>query len=109
MGNKRTSIYEKGITLVALVVTIIVLLILAGVTINLVLGNNGVIDRAKYATNIWANTSEGEEAMMGQIENDIKAWGPEDDLFNTETIYYDINGNIIVDPDVEWLICDNPA
>ncbi len=37
---------QKGITLVALVVTIIVLLILAGVSISLVLGNNGVITRA---------------------------------------------------------------
>ena len=34
---------EKGITLVALVVTIVVLLILAGVSISLVLSNNGVI------------------------------------------------------------------
>ena len=37
----------KGITLVALVVTIVVLLILAGVSINLVLGDNGIITKAK--------------------------------------------------------------
>jgi type II secretory pathway pseudopilin PulG len=35
------NLKEKGITLVALVVTMIILLILAGVTINLVLSNNG--------------------------------------------------------------------
>lgn len=40
---------NKGITLVALVVTIIVLLILAGVTISLVVGNNGVVTRAQEA------------------------------------------------------------
>ena len=40
---------NKGITLVALVVTIVVLLILAGVSINLVLGNNGIIAKAKEA------------------------------------------------------------
>ena len=40
---------NKGITLVALVVTIVVLLILAGVSINLVLGNNGIITKAKEA------------------------------------------------------------
>ena len=39
---KRT----KGITLIALVVTIVVLLILAGVSINLVIGQNGIITRA---------------------------------------------------------------
>ena len=37
---------ERGITLIALVVTIVVLLILAGVSLNLVLGNNGIITKA---------------------------------------------------------------
>ncbi len=40
---------EKGITLVALVITIIVLLILAGVLIALVVGNNGILGRATGA------------------------------------------------------------
>ena len=40
---------QSGITLVALVVTIVVLLILAGVSINLVLGENGLITQAKEA------------------------------------------------------------
>lgn len=40
---------ESGITLVALVVTIIVLLILAAVSINLVIGENGIITRSKQA------------------------------------------------------------
>ena len=38
---------KKGITLVALVVTIVVLLILAGVSINLVLGQNGLITQTQ--------------------------------------------------------------
>ena len=40
---------NTGITLVALVVTIVVLLILAGVSINLVLGENGLITKAQEA------------------------------------------------------------
>ncbi len=40
---------NKGITLIALVVTIIVLIILAGVSISLVLGENGIISKAKVA------------------------------------------------------------
>ena len=40
---------NKGITIVALVVTIVVLLILAGVSINLALGNNGIIVKAREA------------------------------------------------------------
>ena len=42
--NKR-KFNEKGITLIALVVTIVVLLILAGISINLVLGENGIIKK----------------------------------------------------------------
>ena len=41
------SINEKGITLIALVITIIVLLVLAGVSLSLVLGDNGVIKNHK--------------------------------------------------------------
>ena len=40
---------NKGITLVALVVTIIVLIILAGISINLLLGDNGIITKAQDA------------------------------------------------------------
>lgn len=40
---------EKGITLIALVITIIVLLILAGITINLTLGSNGIISMSQKA------------------------------------------------------------
>ena len=45
--NKRNNLGEKGITLIALVVTIVVLLILAGVSINALFGNNGIIEKAK--------------------------------------------------------------
>jgi len=49
MKTKLKIKQEKGITLIALVVTIVVLLILAGVSISLVLNNNGVISKAKDA------------------------------------------------------------
>ena len=41
---------NKGITLIALVVTIIVLLILAGVSIAMLSGQNGILNRASQAT-----------------------------------------------------------
>ena len=44
METKKRA--TKGITLIALVVTIVVLLILAGVSLNLVIGNNGIITKA---------------------------------------------------------------
>ena len=43
---------NKGITLVALVVTIVVLLILAGVSINAVVGDDGIIKKAKESANL---------------------------------------------------------
>ncbi|MGN1327483.1 MAG: type II secretion system protein [Clostridia bacterium] len=49
-NSKRNIVKsDKGITLIALVVTIVVLLILAGISLNLVLGNNGLITKAKDA------------------------------------------------------------
>ena len=51
MKTKLEIKQEEGITLIALVVTIVVLLILAGVSISLVLNNNGVISKAKDAKN----------------------------------------------------------
>lgn len=45
---KKTK--EKGITLIALVITIIVLLILAGVSLNMIIGDNGILNQAKTAT-----------------------------------------------------------
>ena len=45
--RKRTSLGEKAITLIALVVTIVILLILAGVTITMTLGQNGLFTRAQ--------------------------------------------------------------
>ena len=44
--NKQNT----GITLIALIITIIILLILAGVTIHITLGNNGIINKAKFAS-----------------------------------------------------------
>lgn len=49
MKTKLKIKQEKGITLIALVVTIVVLLILAGISINLVLGDNGIITKAQEA------------------------------------------------------------
>ena len=62
---------NKGITLVALVVTIVVLLILAGVSINLVLGNNGIIARAKDAETKSAEASQNDLKGMNDLEDEM--------------------------------------
>lgn len=52
---------ERGITLIALIVTIIVLLILAGVTINLAVNQSGIFERASKAAQAY-NTAEKTES-----------------------------------------------
>ncbi len=68
--NKKLKIkQEKGITLIALVVTIVVLLILAGVSISLVLNNNGVISKAKDAKNQYAEAQTNDERQLNEVSD----------------------------------------
>ena len=63
---------NKGITLVALVVTIVVLLILAGVSINLVLGDNGIIAKAKEAQRKSAEASQNDLIGMNELAQQLE-------------------------------------
>ena len=63
---------NKGITLVALVVTIVVLLILAGISINLVLGNNGIIAKAKDAETKSAEASQNDLKGMNGLVSEME-------------------------------------
>ena len=63
---------NKGITLVALVVTIVVLLILAGVSINSVLGENGIIIKAKEAAEKTAAAQEKEMIERNLLEQELE-------------------------------------
>lgn len=51
---------NQGITLIALVITIVVLIILAGVTINTIIGENGIIIKAQEAK-VNMQNAQGEE------------------------------------------------
>lgn len=78
----------KGITLIALVITIIVLLILAGVSIALVAGNNGILGRTKNAVNTNELAIAKEE--LNNVCSDAQmsfydAWG---DSRNANLLYY---------------------
>lgn len=83
---KKTK--EKGITLIALVITIIVLLILAGVSINMIIGDNGILNQAKTATVKQRFAKYKEELELGmygkitvageQLKNYIQSMNTED-------------------------------
>lgn len=77
---------DLGITLVALVVTIVVLLILAGVSINLVVGQNGLIARAKEAAKATKDATEGEYSTIEELEAQISQVSSEYDKVNKPSL-----------------------
>ena len=69
-NNMRLEINSnKGITLIALVITIIVLLILTGVTIAALSGDNGILTRAKEAKEKTEQAQENESKTLSNMEN----------------------------------------
>ena len=71
---------EKGITLIALVVTIIVLIILAGVSINLVLGENGIVNKAQKAKENMELAQIEEEKELNELYAQLEAESPENKI-----------------------------
>ena len=72
-GDKKTMKtkikQEKGITLIALVVTIVVLLILAGVSLNAIFSENGIIKRAKDAQNKMDQATQNDLDAINGLNN----------------------------------------
>ena len=128
---KKKSLQEKGITLIALVVTIIILLILAGVTLNIALSDNGLFSKAKKAADDYKKAQNEEEESIRQIatqmyseyigakitvqgleniENEITIKGTESGLGNSNTD--NINGvgddgsQKFTTEELEWRIWD---
>ncbi len=61
----------KGITLVALVLTIVILLILAGITINLAFNDNGISNKAQEAKGAWENAEKSEQNELNEFLDDF--------------------------------------
>ena len=70
-GIKKIGKNIRGLTLVALVVTIIVLLILAGVAINFTIGEDGIFRKAQEGANAYQNASQNEKIELDKISNYI--------------------------------------
>lgn len=68
---KNTIKEKKGITLIALVVTIIVLLVLAGVSINMLTGQNGILKKTQEAKDKTAQAEKEEKSMLNDYETQI--------------------------------------
>ena len=111
MNLKSTN----GITLIALVITIVVLIILAGVAINLSLSNNGIFNRAKQAREDYKHATNEEQSGLANVEkamDEIAGGGTTNspaeikeiagvkggDYFEKPTTVKDSNGNLIKVP-----------
>ena len=70
--KQQNQKFNQGITLVALVVTIVVLLILSSVSLNLVLGDNGIIVKAKEAAETTAAAQEKESMERNLLEKELE-------------------------------------
>ncbi len=74
---------NKAITLVALIITIIILLILAGVSLSMILGENGLINKAQSSVNAYQETSNNEQNFLNKIGDylehfeDLVGWNEE--------------------------------
>ena len=85
---KKQKLQERGITLIALVVTIIILLILAGVTLNIALSENGLFSKAKKAADDY-----NEKSIEEKLE-----------LLYAEKAFDDYNNNTNIKSDVTSLL-----
>ena len=69
--KEKKSQANKGITLIALVITNVVLIILATVSINAVLGQNGIIKKAKQAKEMYSNSIAKDNEEMDRLLNEM--------------------------------------
>lgn len=65
-SNLKPLTSNSAITLIALIITVIVLLILAGITLNMVMGENGIIKKAQLAK---SKTEEAQNKEMEELAN----------------------------------------
>ena len=100
---KKNFSKQKGITLIALIVTIVVLLILAGITINMVFSNNGVISQAQEAGKAQAYAEELDKLKMAVLSAQTAGQGK----LTTENLNHVIKSAFKTDTEVieianEW-------
>ncbi len=93
---KKNLKNTKGITLIALVITIVVLLILAGVSINAIFNDNGIIKKAQEAQNKMDQAKENDLREINELNNYLN-----EIMKNTET-GGNTSGGDTPTPTVEW-------
>ena len=93
---------EKGITLVALVITIVILIILATVTINAAFGEGGIIKRAQQAKELTEQaTKEEQEQLNSLVDEYANIMAEEPEVPDPEPVVNDVDPEPEPEPDPE--------
>ena len=71
MCIKSVNKNERGITLLALIITVVIMIILAAVTLNITLGDGGIIDQAKTAAEATVNSAQSEQEQLASLEQEL--------------------------------------
>ena len=108
---KKTLMKNKAITLIALVITIIILLILAGITISQLSGS-GIFEKAKEARDKWQNAQNEEEMQIAKYTNDINSYVDAtrgsvtltDEEYNLFKSQFSKNGNVLISKPNTWTV-----
>ena len=70
-ARNRDIMAESGITLLALIITVVIMIILATVTINVTLGDGGLVDQAKHAAEATLNSTQTEQKQMDNLASQL--------------------------------------
>ena len=69
--QRNEIVSERGITLLALIITVVIMIILAAVTINVTLGDGGLVDQAKTAAEATVNSAQSEQEQLDSLEQEL--------------------------------------
>ena len=78
---------DKAITLIALIVTIIILLILTGVSATILIGDNSIINKAKYAREVSRGSAVKEYVDMAELNNILAEYVKKNNITRSQAIY----------------------
>lgn len=98
----RNNLMEKGITVITLVITIIVMLILAGTAIGVISNNGGLFEKAKSAVEEYNKKQKEEEESLNELLKKIDGWSSEDGVYTPLKI-----GDVVIIDGEEFYVLED--
>lgn len=95
--NERIMFARKGITLMSLVITIIILLILAGISISMLIGDQGIIRKAQEAAKNYEEAAKVEDEQLAKLYKMIENpedYDPDEIIGETDKVIKDLQDQI---------------